>query len=121
MTRRVMTVDDSVSIRQMIVETLEDVNFDVLEAEDGQDAMDLLEKESVDLVITDLNMPRMDGIELIKKIRNNPDHRFIPIIMLTTESAREKKEMGRNAGATGWIVKPFDAESLLRVVKKVIG
>ena len=102
--------------------TLSNAGFDVIEAEDGDDALDKLTSAPVvDMLITDLNMPNMDGLELIKKIREDKKHRFTPIVMLTTESSEEKKRAGREAGASGWIVKPFKPEQLLKVVKMVLG
>ena len=120
MGKRVLTVDDSPSIRQMVSFTLTEAGYEVIEASDGDEALDKLESQQVDMVITDLNMPKMDGIELIKRIRKNPKHKFIPIIMLTTESQAEKKQQGKAAGATGWIVKPFKPDQLVAVTKKVL-
>ena len=120
MAKRIMTVDDSVSVRQMVTFTLRDGGYDVVEATNGSDAMSKLTGE-VRLVITDLNMPVMDGIQLIRSIRSTPAYRHVPVIMLTTESHEERKQAGKAAGATGWIVKPFRPEQLLAVVKKVLG
>ncbi len=119
--KRIMTVDDSTSVRMMVGFTLKEAGYEILEAEDGQDAYDKLNEESVHMVIADVNMPRMNGIELVKKLRSHPRHRFTPIIMLTTESQDSKKQEGREAGATGWIVKPFQPDQLLAVVRKVLG
>jgi two-component system chemotaxis response regulator CheY len=116
-----MTVDDSTSVRQMVAFTLKGAEYDVLEAEDGLDALAKAKGAGVQMVVTDLNMPNMDGIELIRNLRADPAYRFIPIVMLTTESQDAKKQEGRRAGATGWIVKPFRPEQLLAVVKKVLG
>lgn len=121
MSKKIMTVDDSASIRQMVSFTLKGAGYDVLEAVDGQDALAKLEGSGVHMVLTDLNMPNMDGIELIRNVRANATFKFIPIIMLTTESQAEKKQEGKAAGATGWIVKPFKPEQLLAVIKKVLG
>jgi len=121
MSKIIMTVDDSASIRQMVTFTLEQAGYDVLEAVDGVDAIEKLTDTAINMVITDLNMPNMDGIELIKNIRVKSEYKFIPIIMLTTESQGSKKQEGKAAGATGWIVKPFKPEQLLGVVKKVLG
>jgi two-component system chemotaxis response regulator CheY len=121
MPKTIMTVDDSASIRQMVSFTLREAGYDVIEAIDGKDASEKLLKSSVNMMITDLNMPNMDGISLIKFTRSNSSTKFIPIIMLTTESQAEKKNEGKMAGATGWIVKPFQQEQLLAVVKKVLG
>jgi len=115
----ILTVDDSKSIRQMVSFTLQQAGYDVIEAEDGQDALTKLTSE-VKLVLTDLNMPNMNGIELIKAIRANGAYKFLPVIMLTTESQDGIKQQGRAAGATGWIVKPFNPEQLLGVVGKVL-
>lgn len=116
-----MTVDDSASIRQMVSFTLKQAGYDVVEAVDGVDALDKLRKNPVNMLVTDLNMPNMDGIELIRQVRKEPKYKFVPIIMLTTESQSSKKQEGKAAGATGWIVKPFNPEQLLAVVKKVLG
>jgi two-component system chemotaxis response regulator CheY len=115
-----MIVDDSVSMRQMVGFTLRQGGFEVVEAEHGQDAMTKLQGSTVDLVITDLNMPVMDGITLIRNVRQLPAMKTKPILMLTTEGLAEKKEQGKAAGATGWIVKPFDPEKLLLTVAKVL-
>ena len=115
-----MTVDDSASVRQMVGFTLREAGYDVIEACDGKDALSKIQGANLNLVVTDLNMPNMDGIELIKSLRANPAHRFVPIIMLTTESQNEKKMEGKSAGATGWIVKPFKPEQLVAVIKKVL-
>lgn len=120
MPKKIMTVDDSASVRQMVSFTLQDAGYDVLEASDGKDALGKL-TSPVDMIITDLNMPNMDGLDLIREVRGKNGFKFIPIIMLTTESQAEKKQAGKEAGATGWIVKPFKPEQLLAVVKKVIG
>lgn len=117
----IMTVDDSASVRQMVGFTLEQAGYEVVQAEDGVDAMNKLAQSQVHMMITDLNMPNMDGIQLIREARTNPQTKFLPIVMLTTESQAEKKQEGKSAGATGWIVKPFKPEQLLAVVKKVLG
>lgn len=118
--KSVLTVDDSSTIRQMVCFTLREAGFDVLEAVDGKDAIDKMNMIQFDLIITDLNMPNMDGIELIKHARTNPTYRFVPILMLTTESQQEKKILGKCAGATGWITKPFKPEQLISVIRRVI-
>ena len=120
MPKIIMTVDDSSSVRQMVGFTLKNAGYEVVEAVDGADALTKL-TGPVHLVITDLNMPNMDGIELIRAIRTKTDYRGIPILMLTTESQDAKKQAGKAAGATGWIVKPFRPEQLLAVTKKVLG
>lgn len=117
----IMTADDSASVRQMVGFTLKQAGYEVIEGVDGKDALGKLNGNRVDMVITDLNMPNMDGIELIRQIRTNSKYKFIPIIMLTTESQAAKKQEGKAAGATGWIVKPFKPEQLIAVIKKVLG
>lgn len=122
MAKCVLVVDDSETVRQVLQLTLHNAGFDVIEAEDGDDALNkLADAPVVDMLITDLNMPNMDGLELIRRIRADKGHRFTPIVMLTTESSEEKKRAGREAGASGWIVKPFKPEQLLKVVKMVLG
>jgi len=121
MDKRIMTVDDSASIRMMVGFTLREAGYDVVEAADGQEALEKLDDEQVQMVIADVNMPRMDGIELVTRLRSHPRYKFTPIIMLTTESLDSKKEEGRDAGATGWIIKPFNPKQLLEVVKRVLG
>lgn len=120
MAKTILTVDDSASIRQMVRFTLADAGYSVIEAVDGNDALGKL-TGPLNLVITDLNMPNLDGIGLIRKVRANPACRGIPIVMLTTESQEARKLEGKAAGATGWIVKPFAAQQLLAVVKRLIG
>jgi two-component system chemotaxis response regulator CheY len=117
--KKIMTVDDSASMRQMIAFTLERAGYEVLQAEDGKDGLAKLSGE-IDLFLTDLNMPNMDGLEFTRQIRAHERYKFIPIVLLTTESQAEKKLEGKAAGATGWIVKPFEPEKLLAVVQKVI-
>ena len=121
MGKTIMTVDDSASIRQMVGFTLKGAGYDVVEAVDGRDALSKLNNSPLHMVITDLNMPNLDGIGLIGEFRKKPAYKFIPIVMLTTESQDAKKQEGKAAGATGWIVKPFKAEQLLAVVRKVLG
>ena len=120
MSKTIMTVDDSASVRQLVGFTLRSNGYDVIEAVDGKDALNRL-TSGVRMIVTDLNMPNMDGIELIRVVRSMPACRFVPVIMLTTESQDDKKQAGKAAGATGWIVKPFRPEQLLAVVKKVLG
>jgi len=117
--KTVMTVDDSASVRQMVAFTLKNAGYAVIEAVDGKDALGKL-KGQVDMILTDLNMPNMDGITLIKSVRAQAAYKFIPIVMLTTESQAGRKQEGKDAGATGWIVKPFKPEQLLAVVQKVL-
>ena len=118
--RRILTVDDSSSIRQMVSFTLRKAGYEVVEAVDGKDGLAEGSGGKFDLIITDLNMPIMDGIEMIGAVRKLPGYSFIPILMLTTESQAEKKDAGRKAGATGWIVKPFNADQLIAVIQKLV-
>jgi two-component system chemotaxis response regulator CheY len=119
--RKVLIVDDSVSMRQMVSFTLRQGGFEVIEAGHGQEALEkLASAASVDLIITDLNMPVMDGITFIQNVRKQPALMRKPILMLTTEGLASKKEQGKAAGATGWIVKPFDPEKLLTTIAKVL-
>lgn len=118
--KTIMTVDDSASVRMMVNFTLSELGFEIVEAANGKDALKKMEKQQVHMLITDVNMPELDGISLVRKIRENPSYRFIPIIILTTESQEEKKREGKHAGATGWIVKPFKPEQLIAVVRKVL-
>ncbi len=121
MDKTVLVVDDSVSMRQMVAFTLKEAGFEVIEAGDGKEAVAKLnDGAKPNLVIADLNMPNMDGIALIKEIRSMGPHKFTPILMLTTESAEAKKKEGQTAGATGWIVKPFNPDQLLQVINKVL-
>ena len=120
MAKVILTVDDSASVRQMVRFTLADAGYTVIEAVDGKDALSKL-TGPVHLVITDLNMPNLDGIGLIRSVRALPACKGIPIIMLTTESQEARKLEGKAAGATGWIVKPFATQQLLAVVKRVLG
>lgn len=120
MSHVIMTADDSDTVRLMVSFTLKGAGYEVIEAVDGQDAFNKFRSNSVSMLITDLNMPNMDGIELIRQVRSHDQGKFIPIIMLTTESADQKKSEGKAAGATGWIVKPFSQDQLLAVVKKVL-
>jgi two-component system chemotaxis response regulator CheY len=120
MAKKFLVVDDSASMRQLVSFTIKDAGYEVLVAENGKDALGKLNSGKVDIVITDLNMPDMDGIELIKKLRSMPDYKFAPIVMLTTESQESKKQEGKLAGASGWIVKPFSPEQLLDVVRKFV-
>ena len=121
MAKTVITVDDSASIRQMVSFTLKSAGYEVVEAVDGMDGLEKAKGKSFNLVLTDQNMPRMDGLSLIKSLRGMPSYRSVPILMLTTESSDTMKSQGRAAGATGWLVKPFDPQKLIEVVKKVIG
>ncbi len=117
---RILAVDDSASMRQMVSFTLKGAGHEVIEASDGVQALAVAKKGAVDLVISDVNMPNMDGITLIGELRKLPAYKFIPILMLTTESSMDKKGQGKAAGATGWIVKPFNPDQLLATIKKVL-
>jgi len=121
MNKIILVVDDSASMRQMIKFTLSNAGYKVIEAVDGLDAMEKLKGHPVHMIIADLNMPNIDGIELIRKVRTHEGHKFTPIIVLTTESRTLLKEEGKAAGATGWIVKPFTQSQLLLVIKRVLG
>lgn len=116
----ILAVDDSASMRQMVSYTLEAAGFNVVQAVDGQDAFDKAKQYDFDLVLTDQNMPRLDGIGLTRKLREQPKFKSTPILILTTESGDAMKQAGRAAGATGWLVKPFDPAKLIEVVNKVI-
>ena len=121
MSKTALVVDDSPTMRQMVALTLINAGFNVVEAEHGKDAVNKVAGGSrMDIVVTDLNMPEMDGITLIKELRKMPAFKFTPILMLTTESAEDKKKAGKEAGATGWIVKPFNPELMLKVIAKVL-
>jgi len=120
MAKKVLVVDDALTMRQLIASTLKMAGFEVVDAKDGKDALEKLQNDRFNLIITDLNMPNMDGITFIKEVKKMPKHKFTPIIMLTTESSAQKKEEGRQAGAKAWIVKPFKPDKLLEVVKKII-
>jgi two-component system chemotaxis response regulator CheY len=120
MTKRILTIDDSKTIRDMLRLTLLDAGFEVLQAVDGQDGIEVLEKEQpIDVVITDINMPKMDGYGVIRHMRNNSAHKSTPVLVLTTESEAEKRNLAREAGATGWMVKPFDPDRLIATINKV--
>jgi two-component system chemotaxis response regulator CheY len=121
MSKVILTADDSASVRQMVSFTIRDAGYEVIEAVDGRDALAKAAGQTIHMVLTDLNMPNLDGIGLIRELRALPAFKFIPIILLTTESQAEKKMEGKAAGATGWIVKPFKPEQLLAVIRKVIG
>jgi two-component system chemotaxis response regulator CheY len=120
MSKTFLIVDDSASMRQLIAFTIKDAGYDVLLAENGTDALEKLSRVKIDVVITDLNMPEMDGITFIRELRGKADYKFVPIIMLTTESQDAKKQEGRAAGASGWIVKPFSPSQLMAVVNKFV-
>lgn len=117
----ILAVDDSASMRQMVSFTLKDAGYTVVEAGDGNEALKAAQSGKFDLVLSDVNMPGMDGITLIKELRNLANFKGTPILMLTTEAGADKKQEGKQAGATGWIVKPFNPEKLLSTVQKVLG
>jgi two-component system chemotaxis response regulator CheY len=117
---RILTVDDSTSMRQMVAFALSTAGFDVAEAPDGAAALAMAQKEKFSLVLADVNMPNMDGLSLVRALRVLPDYRFTPLLMLTTESTPEKKQEGKAAGATGWLVKPFNPEQLVATVRRVL-
>jgi len=121
MAKKILTVDDSPSIRQMVSFTLKGAGYEVAEAPDGQAGLNLAHATHYDLILTDQNMPVMDGLTLIRALRKLPGMAATPILMLTTESSDQMKQLGRAAGATGWLVKPFDPQKLLDVVKRLIG
>lgn len=121
MAKTILTVDDSGSLRQMVAFSLKAAGYDVVQAVDGQDGLNKAKEKTVDLVLTDQNMPVMDGLTLISNLRTLASYQKIPILMLTTESSDEMKAKGKAAGANGWLVKPFDPKRLIEVVQKVIG
>ena len=118
--KTIMTVDDSATVRQMVSFVLGAGGYEVVEAVDGMDALSQLNGRELHLFLTDINMPNMDGIEFTRRLRAMPEYKFVPIVLLTTESHPEKKQEGKAAGATAWIVKPFMPEQLLALVKKVM-
>nr|WP_298141719.1 response regulator [uncultured Pseudomonas sp.] len=120
MSKSILIVDDSTSIRQMLGFTLRAAGYEVDEAVDGRDGLGKAQRKGYQLIFTDQNMPNMDGISLIKSLRGLPNYRSTPILMLTTESSDAMKQQGKAAGATGWLVKPFDPPKLLEVTKKVL-
>ena len=117
---RILAVDDSPSMRQMVSTTLTGAGYEVEQAGDGVEALQLAGRQRFDLVITDVNMPNMDGIALVRELRNKPNYKFVPLLILTTEATSERKQQGKNAGATGWLVKPFNPERLLATISKVL-
>lgn len=119
--KTILAVDDSGSLRQMLAFSLKAAGYSVIEAVDGQDGLNKAKRQSVDLVLTDQNMPGMDGLSLIKALRGMKNYQTVPILMLTTESGSDMKAQGKAAGASGWLVKPFDPVRLTEVVKKLIG
>ncbi|MGA3157524.1 MAG: response regulator [Steroidobacteraceae bacterium] len=121
MAKTILAVDDSASMRQMVTVTLRTAGYEVIEASDGQEAYEYAQEHAVDLVLTDVNMPRMDGVTLVGKLRALPSYRLIPLLLLTTESSPERKAQGKQAGATGWMVKPFNPDQLLATLARVLG
>ncbi|MDE2349420.1 MAG: response regulator [Gammaproteobacteria bacterium] len=120
MTRTILAVDDSASMRQMVGFTLRRAGYQVVEAIDGVEALEFARGNAVDLVLTDVNMPRMDGITLVRELRQLSPYKFVPMLVLTTEAGPEKKLQGKQAGATGWLVKPFNPEKLLATIARVL-
>ena len=118
--KTILTVDDSATVRQMAGLVLRGAGYEVIEAIDGVDALSKMTGQELNLILTDLNMPNMDGLELTRRVRTLPNYKFVPVVLLTTESQPEKKQEGKAAGATAWIVKPFNPDQLLAVIKKVI-
>ena len=121
MSAHILAVDDSASMRQMVAFALSSAGFKVTEAEDGAIALTKARGARFDAVVADVNMPNLDGISLIRELRQLPDYRFTPLLMLTTEAGMDKKQEGKAAGATGWIVKPFNPEQLIATLQKVLG
>jgi len=117
---RILAVDDSPSMRQMVSIALVGAGYEVEQASDGVEALAIAQKSRFDLVITDVNMPNMDGITLVKELRGKPNYKFVPLLVLTTEATPERKQQGKQAGATGWLVKPFNPERLLATIAKVL-
>ncbi len=120
MAKTVLIVDDSISMRQVVRMALGSAGYEVIEAEDGRAALQKLNGKKIHLIISDVNMPNMDGISFVKEVKASPSYRFTPIIMLTTESQEEKKQQGKSAGAKAWVVKPFRPEQLLSAVSKLV-
>lgn len=121
MAKTILAVDDSGSLRQMLAFSLKAAGYGVIEAVDGEDGLEKARKQTVDLVLTDQNMPGMDGLSLIRALRGMKNYQSVPILMLTTESGEDMKAMGKAAGANGWMVKPFDPARLTEVIRKLIG
>lgn len=120
MSKTVMVVDDSASLRQVVSMTLKGAGYDVIEACDGRDALGKLSGQKVHLVISDVNMPNMDGLTFVREMKKNPTYKFTPVIMLTTEAGEEKKAAGQSAGARAWVVKPFQPQQMLAAVSKLV-
>jgi two-component system chemotaxis response regulator CheY len=120
MAKSILIVDDSASVRQVVGISLRQAGYEVIEGVDGKDALTKLKGQKVHLIISDVNMPNMDGISMVKAVKEMPAYKFTPIVMLTTESQEEKKRQGQAAGAKAWVVKPFKPEQLLAVVQKLV-
>lgn len=120
MAKLILIVDDSASIRQVVSITLRAAGFDTIEATDGSDALAKLTGQRVHLMISDVNMPKMDGITFLKEVKTRPEYKFTPVIMLTTESSDDKKQQGQQAGAKAWMVKPFQPQQMLAAVSKLV-
>lgn len=120
MAKTILIVDDFESSRNILDKMLKNAGYNVLQGEDGEKAMIIMDHSEIDMIITDLNMPNMDGITLIRKIRSKQEHQFTPVLLLTTNSQREKKEQAKEAGVTGWIEKPFQVEALLSNIRKIM-
>lgn len=120
MSKTILIVDDSASLRQVVAMALKGAGYDVIEACDGKDALGKLSGQKVHLMISDVNMPNMDGISFVREVKKNPVYRFTPVIMLTTEAAEEKKRLGQDAGAKAWVVKPFQPQQMLAAVSKLV-
>ena len=120
MAKNILVVDDSASLRQVVAIALKKEGYDVIEASDGQDALDKLGGGKIHLVVSDVNMPRMDGITFVKELKKRPEYKFVPVIMLTTESGDDMKMAGKEAGVRAWVVKPFKPEQMLTAVSKLI-
>lgn len=120
MAATILAVDDSASMRQMVCFTLKHAGYTVVQAVDGVDALEFARGNSVDLVLTDMNMPRMDGIALVRELRQLSSYKFVPMLVLTTEAGQDRKREGNQAGATGWLVKPFNPDKLLATIAKVL-
>ena len=119
MTKTILTIDDSRTMRDMLMMALVEAGYNVIQAVDGIDGLETLSAEGADVIITDINMPRLDGFGVIEGVRADPNHRATPVLVLTTESDAVKKQRARDAGATGWIVKPFDPVKLVEAVRRV--
>lgn len=120
MAKTIMIIDDSATLRQVVAVTLKKAGYDVIEASDGKDALNKLTGQKINLIICDVNMPNMDGITFLKELKNKPNYKFTPVIMLTTESQEAKKQEGKAAGAKAWVVKPFKPEQMLAAIEKLI-